>query len=257
MCLIAFAWRTHPVYDLVFAANRDEFHARPTEAAHAWPEAPAVFAGRDRSAGGAWCGLSTDGRFAAVTNVREPDPPAEGRRSRGALVAEYLAGRARARDYCEALYPERHAFGGFNLLVGDGDDLFYLGNRDERGILGVPPGLHALSNGVLGDVWPKTEHAEAGLREAIAEPAVNPEALLSLLADDTPARPERLPDTGVGEALEHFLSPIFIRGSEYGTRASTVMLRGVDGSLRFVEQRYGPEGVAEGRVERHWPGRPA
>lgn len=251
MCLIAFAWRTHPVYDLVFAANRDEFHQRPTEPAHAWPDASGVFAGRDRKAGGAWCGIGRDGRFAAVTNVREPDPPVAGQASRGALVADYLAGDDDARGYCESVYAQRHEYGGFNLLVGDGEDLFYLSNRDDRGILGVPPGIHALSNGVWGDVWPKTRRAEAGLRSAIAEPDVDPEALLELLADDTPADGD-LPDTGVGETLERFLSPIFVRGGTYGTRASTVILRGVDGDLRLLEQRFEADGVPGGRVDQHW-----
>lgn len=242
MCLIAFAWRAHPRYDLVVAANRDEFHARPAEAAHAWPNTPAVFAGRDRSAGGTWCGVDRGGRFAAVTNVREPDPPQAGQRSRGALVADYLAGDWEARDYCEAVWPQRDEFGSFNFLVGDAGGLFCFGNRDARGILPVTPGVHAISNGVLGDVWPKTRRAEAALRAMLAEDRVEPEALLALLADETPAPADELPDTGMGDSLEKQLSPIFIRGRQYGTRAATVILRG-GGGLRFVERGFGPDGV--------------
>lgn len=252
MCLIAFAWRTHPGYDLVLAANRDEFHRRPTQAAHDWPDAPGVFAGRDRQAGGAWCGIGPAGRFAAVTNVREPDPPATDQLSRGALVADYLAGEQDARGYCERVDARRDAYGGFNLLIGDRDDLFYLSNRDERGILGVPPGVHALSNGVWGDAWPKTERAERGLRDAIAPAAIEPDQLLDLLADETPADESSLPDTGIGESMERFLSPIFIRGTTYGTRASTVILRGTDGSLRMVEQNFGANGEPAGRVDQSW-----
>jgi uncharacterized protein with NRDE domain len=242
MCLIAFAWRAHPRYDLVVAANRDEFHPRPAAAAHAWPDAPAVFAGRDRSAGGTWCGVNRAGRFAAVTNVREPDPPQAGQRSRGALVADYLAGGREARDYCEAVWPEKDEFGSFNLLAGDRAGLFCFGNRDERGIQPVSPGVHAISNGVLGDVWPKTRRAEAALRAKLAEDRIEPEALLALLADETPAAADELPDTGMGESLEMELSPIFIRGRQYGTRAATVILRG-DDELRFVERGFGPDGA--------------
>lgn len=248
MCLIAFAWRAHPRYDLVVAANRDEFHARPADVAHAWPDAPGVFAGRDRSAGGTWCGVDRAGRFAAVTNVREPDPPQPGQRSRGALVADYLAGDWRAQAYCEAVWPDRDEFGSFNLLVADRDALLCFGNRDARGIRPVSPGVHALSNGLLGDVWPKTRRASGALGARLAEDRIEPRELLALLADETPAAKEELPDTGMDETLEKQLSPIFIRGSQYGTRAATVILRGA-GELRFVERGFGPDGVLTHTVD--------
>jgi len=239
MCLIAFAWRVHPQYDLIFAANRDEFHHRETREAHHWPEAPAAFGGRDLEAGGAWCAADANGRFAAVTNVREPSMPEAGKRSRGQLVYDYLVSDASARDYCEYVRAHLQAYGAFNLLVGDRSDLFYIGNRDERGVLGVPPGIHALSNGVLGDVWPKTRRAEKGLQQAIGEPEVDSQALLALLADDTPAEDDAwLPDTGVGLQMERFLSPIFVQSPRYGTRASTVILREPDGPVHFVERGY-------------------
>lgn len=249
MCLIALAWRAHPAYDLVFAANRDEFHARASEPAAFWPDAPGVFAGRDLEAGGSWCGVSRDGRFAAVTNVREPAAPEPGRRSRGALVADYLAAPNRARAYGEALWAERAAYAGFNLLLGDGEDLCYLGNRDRRGVLILEPGVYSLSNGVLGDDWPKTRRAEAGLRAALTAATVDPENLLAMLADQTPATPAELPDTGVGPDTELRLSPLFIRGEAYGTRAATVILRQVDGKLRLVERGFGPGGVVSHEVD--------
>lgn len=253
MCLIVFAWRAHPRYDLVLAANRDEFHSRPTEAAHAWPAAPSVFAGRDAQAGGTWCGVGSHGRFAAVTNHREMTPAAAGERSRGHLVSDYLAGDWRARDYCEAIYGDRNAYGGFNLLVGDREDLFYLGNRDERGVYGVPPGIHALSNGVLGDDWPKTRRAVSRLREILGPPRIEPDDLLALLADTRPAPDEELPDTGVDLETERLLSPVFIRSPQYGTRAATVILRGVDGGLRFVERGFDPDGRVTHTVDEGWP----
>ena len=64
MCLILLAWRAHPDYPLVVAANRDEFFARPAAEAGWWQDHPGVFAGRDREAGGTWLGLSRSGRFA-------------------------------------------------------------------------------------------------------------------------------------------------------------------------------------------------
>lgn len=254
MCLIALAWRSHPDYDLVFAANRDEFHARATDPAAFWADAPQVFAGRDLEAGGTWCGVGPQRRFAAVTNVREPAAPAPGARSRGHLVADYLGGAEQARGYCARLAAEGDAYSGFNLLVGDGEALLYLGNRDGRGVVALEAGVHTLSNGVLGDDWPKTRRAASGLQAALdaaaqAGASVDPDAILAVLADDTPAATDELPDTGVGADLERRLSPIFVRGAAYGTRASTVILRRRDGRLRFVEQGFGPQGEQTQRVD--------
>ena len=91
MCLIFLAWRRHPDYRLVVAANRDEFYARPTAPAGYWPEAPDVLAGRDLEGGGTWLGVTRTGRFAALTNYRRgddghiPDAP-----TRGRLVSDFL-----------------------------------------------------------------------------------------------------------------------------------------------------------------------
>ena len=71
MCLILLAWRAHPEYPLVFAANRDEVYERPSAAAGFWRGEPHVFGGRDLKQGGTWLGLTRGGRFAAVTNYRD------------------------------------------------------------------------------------------------------------------------------------------------------------------------------------------
>ena len=253
MCLITFAWRAHPRYDLIVAANRDEFFDRPAEAAHAWPDAPQIFAGRDQRAGGAWCGVDTRGRFAAVTNYRDMHAPDPEQRSRGELVSGFLRAPAAARDYCIDVQGRQSAYGGFNLLVADAEDFYYLGNRDRRGVHGVPPGLHALSNGVLGDSWPKTERARHGLAQAIGDDEVDTQALFDLLADDRPAADDALPDTGVGARMERLLSPIFVRSPHYGTRASSVILRGVDGSLRFIERSFDASATCTSQVDQSWP----
>ena len=52
--MILLAWRAHPDYPLVVAANRDEFFARRTAVADFWSDAPHVLAGRDLEAGGTW-----------------------------------------------------------------------------------------------------------------------------------------------------------------------------------------------------------
>ena len=72
MCLLIFAHEADPRYPLVVAANRDEFHARPTAGSEFWPERPTILAGKDLEQGGTWMGITRGGRFAAITNYRDP-----------------------------------------------------------------------------------------------------------------------------------------------------------------------------------------
>jgi uncharacterized protein with NRDE domain len=240
MCLIAFAWQVHPEYPLIVAANRDEFHARATAPARFWPECPALLAGRDLAAGGTWMGVTRHGRFAALTNFREPQAP-KGQLSRGLLVSEYLQGDAPPLAYAEGVMSGADRYGGFNLLVADRDALVITSNR------GTPPrrlapGVYALSNHLLDSPWPKVERARRVLQAEVAAPGI--EGLLRLLADDAAAPDEELPDTGVGLVLERLLSPPFIRSAGYGTRASTALLVGRR-RVHFTEQSFGPDGPGE------------
>jgi len=118
MCLAVIALQAHPRYAVVLAANRDEFHARAAEPAHWWSDPP-ILAGRDRSAGGTWLGVNRAGRYAFVTNVREPgrhDPAAP---TRGTLVPDVLGAHAPLAQALAHALDEGRAMNGFNLLAGD------------------------------------------------------------------------------------------------------------------------------------------
>jgi uncharacterized protein with NRDE domain len=240
MCLIAVAWQVHPDYPLIVLANRDEFYARPAAPARFWAEAPQVLAGRDLSAGGTWLGVTRQGRFAALTNVREPGMP-QGERSRGLIVSTYLLGSEPAADYVARTTAEGAAYSGFNLLASDGDSLWWTSNRGA-GPRQLEPGVYLLSNHLLDTPWPKVELLRAGLMAQLPHP--EPEALLALLQDEREAADIDLPDTGIGLAMERLLSAPFIRSAQYGTRASTVLMAGHD-RIRFMEQGHGPEGPLE------------
>lgn len=237
MCLIAVAWQSHPDYPLIVLANRDEFHARPAAPAQFWEESPAVLAGRDLSAGGTWLGVTRQGRFAALTNVREPGM-AQGERSRGLIVSAYLQGNDSPEAYVAQVTAEGQAYSGFNLLACDGDSLWWTSNRGA-GPRRLDPGVYMLSNHLLDTPWPKVELLRAGLLAQLPHPA--PEALLALLQDEREAADIDLPDTGIGLVMERMLSAPFIRSAHYGTRASTVLLAG-HARIRFVEQGHGPDG---------------
>lgn len=255
MCLIALAWRTHRRYRLALIANRDEAHARPASPAGVDPDDASLYGGRDLLAGGSWLMASVDGRLAAVTNVRNGAAEGTRPRSRGALVRGFVAGRDDSPEFLASLAPDAAEYGRFNMLAWDGERLGFASNHPSFRSHEVAPGMHAMSNGAFDAPWPKSGHACAALEawlktEAAMEGAIDDGALAPLfdaLADTTPAPDDKLPDTGVGLELERLLSPPFVRGTNYGTRCSSVVLV-EDRRITFVEQSYGPDGVRLGRT---------
>ncbi len=237
MCLILLAVNAHPRYPLVLAANRDEFLARPTRALHPWEDGSGIMAGRDLQEGGTWFGVTKEGRWAAVTNYREPGVTKEGAPSRGRLVTDYLRSDDPAEEYLRGLLPADGRFNGFNLLAGDFGNVFYLSNR-KQGITPLGSGVYGLSNHLLDTPWPKVVHGKERLSHLIRADRIVPENLFSLLADAEPAPDALLPDTGVGLEWERVLSPLFIRHAGYGTRSSTVLLYGADRRVTLAERTY-------------------
>ena len=157
MCLIVFAWKLLPDCPLLLAANRDEFFARPAEAAQWWQDQPHIYAGRDLQGGGTWLGMDKQGRFAALTNIRNGADKRPNAPSRGALVANYLRGQQDALTYLKQLAENADQYQGFNLIVGDAEQLFCFSNADEGGIQQLAPGIYGLSNGALNTPWPKVD----------------------------------------------------------------------------------------------------
>lgn len=242
MCLILLAWQAHPDYPLVVAANRDEFFSRRTAAADFWDDAPMVLAGRDLEAGGTWLGVTRSGRFAALTNFRDPTRNKAGAPSRGELVSRFLTSCLAPRDYLSELESGADRYNGFNLIFGDLDELWCFSNCGE-GRQSLPPGVYGLSNHLLDTPWPKVARGKSALGMALhALPDEAP--LFELLRDDRIAADEALPRTGVSIEWERLLSAAFVRSSRYGTRSATVLLRDRGGKVRFIEQSYLPEAVA-------------
>jgi uncharacterized protein with NRDE domain len=250
MCLILLAWNRHPEYRLIMAANRDEFHARPTASAAWWPDPPGILAGRDLVGGGTWCGVDRRGRWAAVTNFRDFRDPAMGREnalSRGLLVRDFLASGAEATSGLTAATSQAQDYRPFNLLAGDGEAVAYFGSREER-VRMLSPGVYGLSNALLDTPWPKVVGGKAALAQIVREGQVTSTELFALLADRAPAPDSELPDTGVGLERERLLSSRFICSAEYGTRCSTLLLVRVDGEVVFHERRFAADGSCKGEV---------
>jgi len=237
MCLIVVGWRVHPDYPLVVAANRDEFYARPTAALARWPDAPQVIGGLDLEAGGTWLGITDAGRFAAVTNVREPGM-AKGQLSRGALTRNFLTSGFSASGYAAQI--DNAQYSGFNLLLSDGESLVYCSNRDGQPRV-LAPGVYGLSNHLLDSPWPKLLQARECFAEALPR-LPDESAFFDLLADQSIVDDKDLPSTGVPIEWERLLSAIFVKSESYGTRASTLAWQGANGDITIHEKSFGPFG---------------
>jgi uncharacterized protein with NRDE domain len=239
MCVVLMALDAHPSYSLVVAANRDEFYARPTRPMHWWQEPPGLLAGRDLRSGGTWMGVTRAGRFAVVTNVREPGRTRRDAPSRGLLVTDVLTTHSSPPAFMERLADDGDRYNGFNLVAGTGGGLWAYSNRSRRPPVAIPPGVHGLSNALLDTPWPKVV---GGVRELAASLGLGgaqlEDRLLEVLADRTTPPDRDLPDTGVGFDMERVLGSRFVVTTAYGTRASYVVLFGRDGVVRVTEQVF-------------------
>ncbi|MCV6615568.1 MAG: NRDE family protein [Cellvibrionaceae bacterium] len=250
MCLILFRFAPGTELPLVVAANRDEAYARPTAKASFWGREQQILAGRDLQAGGSWLGVDRRGRFAAVTNFREGQARPHSGPSRGELVAGFLEGEQSAQAYMAELATQAGNYAGFNLLIGDANELWYFCNSEPGSQpRSLSPGYYGLSNGQLDCPWPKVTLGKKRLQACI-DSGCHREDLQLILLDDSEHPPEHLPDTGVGAALEKLLSPLYIRSESYGTRSSSlVMLEPTQ--LRFDEYIY-PNGDLEAQQHQHF-----
>ena len=246
MCLIAIAWQARRELPLLVAANRDEWRERPAKPAHWWPERPDLLAGRDLQAGGTWMGITRSGRFAAVTNFRDPSDKRSTARSRGTLVTEFLVGTDSPARFLSNLSARAHEYNAFNLILGDGASLFYYGSREGQP-RAIEPGVHAISNHVLDEPWPKVVAARDAMELALADE--EPMAVLfDLLSSTTKPSDDALPKTGVGIEWERRLSSALITGVDYGTRASTVLAVTGSGETVFEERTRGVDGSVTSAV---------
>jgi uncharacterized protein with NRDE domain len=265
MCLILFAWKSHPDYPLVVAANRDEFYERDTEGIAWWPEHPEVLAGRDRAdvlgSPGTWLGFTKDGKFAALTNVRAPSEKNPDSRTRGELSLKYLAGKDRPANFIAEHAKTFQHYNGFNLLMADLSDpenaeMHWVSNRMMMGqnirprkVFPHQPltaGVYGLSNAMLDTPWPKVNHRIAAFAQTLAMDSgqlKNADQYLKLLADTHHASDHELPNTGVSREWEKALSPAFIKTSSYGTRSSTILRVRKDGQFEMVERRFDATGA--------------
>lgn len=211
MCLILVGWKTGKDNPLVVAANRDEFHARPAAPAAFWEDRPGILAGRDLEARGTWMGVSRSGKFAAVTNYRGPRE-ARAAESRGALVTHFLENGQTPAQYIAEVGKNANAYSGFNLLISDANELWWISNRGGEPRR-LEAGIYGLGNTLLDA--PEVEPRKRRFGDAL-QPAPAVEPLFSVLNE------------------ARIVDPV------YGTRCSTVFF-----GNRYAERSFSPDGEAQ------------
>jgi uncharacterized protein with NRDE domain len=227
MCVVALSFGDHPRWRLALAGNRDEFHARPSTAIQ---RQNGLLGGRDLVSGGMWLGVSESGRCAVVTNVSGalPDPA---KASRGALVMDFLESGV--------LPSAPDAYNGFNLIAVEADGTARrLSNRPAAQRQSLDAGTHSLSNGMGDSPWPRRNQLETAFTNWLGTSGEDVSPLFDMLASESPLSTQETPHP-----------PIFIRGEDYGTRASTILLVDWQGQGRLIERSFGPGGVSMGQVD--------
>ena len=239
MCLIVLSLDQHPEFPLVLAANRDEFHARPSKEAHWWPDKPDILGGRDLQAGGTWLALHRNGRFATVTNYRDAKPPSPKLRSRGHLVTDFLESQLAPSAYLDTV--DEHEYAGFNLIVGEARRLAYLSNRED-GSRDLGTGIYGLSNALLDGPWHKVESSKRKFSTLLESGDVNETSLMRLMNDRGKAPVSEIETGRVDFKTAHAITAPFIVLPNYGTRCTTVVMVDNDGRWRITERRFDSAG---------------
>lgn len=236
MCLILLAYKSHKQYPFILAANRDEFYDRPALPVSYWHDNPSIWGGRDLEKMGSWLGITRKGRFAAVTNYRDPSRLRKDARSRGEIVSVFLNGTDSPREYVNKVKEKREIYNGFNLILGNVSCCLYYSNITNI-VEELKPGIHGLSNHLLNTPWPKVVRGKEKLEQTVQDKNFpDKDRLFEILADSQKAKDQELPNTGVGIQRERMMSPIFIQSPDYGTRSSTVLLINRQNHVLFIER---------------------
>jgi len=251
MCLLIFAHQVSLDYPLLIAANRDEFHARPTATSDFWIDHPDLLAGKDLEQGGTWMGVTRGGRFAAVTNYRDPARTAPAPCSRGELPLRYLAGAQSPQSYLLMVANQAPDYAGFNLLVGDGSSLWYFTNSDRLEPQHLPPGIYGLSNARLDTPWPKVEAGKARIQAIVkaltdggAETQdMTHDVLATVVSARKMADPGELRALNLESPMEQVLSAQFIVTETYGTRSCTTLWTDAQRNTSWREQSFDARGM--------------
>lgn len=235
MCLLLISFLSHPEYKLIVAANRDEFFKRPAAPAHFWDKHPNLLAGKDIKAGGTWLGLTTSGKFSAITNYRDIRNIKQNAPTRGKLVTDFLLNNDYTSVFANELKEKSDLYNGYNLIFGNLNSLNYFSNQTNT-LYELKPGIYGLSNHLLDTPWYKVEKSKKLFSKILTKKNIITDDFFEILSDETFSPDDLLPDTGLEKRVEQAISAIFVSTPEYGTRSSTVILVNNQNLATFTEK---------------------
>jgi len=241
MCIVFLAIDQHPDYPLIIAANRDEYHDRPSAGMEFWQDYPQILAGRDLRENGTWLGLTRSGYFCTVTNYLDASASTQELNSRGQLVRQFLVNEMPVSQSHEYLKSMGRTYRPFNLVFGHYSDLYAYSNQ-EQALTRLDKGYHSVSNGPMNQAWEKVTHGIRKLTDLIADGRkINPQILTEFMQDRS------LPGNDSSKSITGpYFSPIFIRGERYGTRATTCLMFN-ERETHITESSYEPSGEIVGQ----------
>jgi uncharacterized protein with NRDE domain len=236
VCINVFALGQNPRFPFILLANRDEFLHRPTQPAHFHGKDGFVLSGIDLEKGGTWLGISKSGRFAMITNYRDPSQIKDLASSRGHLVHDFLSSTLSPLAYCESLKANWDAYNGYNLVVGEIQNLdFCYASNIKKEIAAIESGIHGISNAFLDTPWPKMKRLKSGMEVLMKHDSLGLDNLQPLILDARKFPIAELPQTGVPIEVEEMLSSVFISSPHYGTVCSTLLVVDAEGKVEFRE----------------------
>ena len=239
MCLVLIGWKVHPDFPLIVAANRDEIHTRGSASAQFWKDCPQIYAGRDIDGGGTWMGITRTGRFATVTNYRDPSLYRENKLSRGQLAKDFLVGCESAYTYALRIQECAAKYNPFNLLICDTNELVWLGFVPNIlcQVVRIPAGIHGVSNHLLNTPWPKLVRAKERFQACLSA-LPDHAAFRKLLQDREENEKKMYIAYDLDPEISKLMSSVFIVSADYGTRSSTVVTCSTSGEIIFEEVTY-------------------
>jgi uncharacterized protein with NRDE domain len=242
MCLYILYFQSHPDYPIILAGNRDEFYDRKALPVHCWTDYPEIAGGKDLKEGGSWLAVNNSGKFAVVTNYRDPASIKDTAVSRGTLVSNFLIRKLGCEEYLNQIAENDGDYNGYNLIAGTHEEVYYYSNKIHQ-YSKLAKGVYMLSNHFLDTPWFKALRAREMCSEILSRgKEIDADALFSVFADQFTAPDDQLPDTGVGYNLEKMLSSIYIESKVYGTVATTILTMDKSGYVTIHEKTFNPPG---------------
>ncbi len=240
---------------IAIISNRDESRDRNSLIIQGWDKnlknfGNEIISPRDESKKGTWfsCQNKINGKWAILTNIRDPASNKNELKSRGEIVLKFLNSDRPASEFLEKLQKIAQEYNHFNIIFSDYNSIYYFHSKENEFKILHQNGdkekkIFGLSNGKIDSNWPKIVNSKQKFLDFIRVKNKNDHEYYwnyfkHEMMNNNKYDLNLLPKTGVSSELEIMLSSLFIRGKRYGTRSTLFFGIDKNSSLFFYEQAY-------------------